>query len=103
MKYYDYYCVQYQQTALTSSNTSELVSTGDESESKVFDSPANPNKEILMDNFQFTKPKTFATYCVKRSTRNHLQNQMKTFNSQFQRHLQLTVYKDQRETICKIK
>ena len=40
---------------MKSSNTSELVPTGIRSESEVFDSPANPHKEILVDNFRFTK------------------------------------------------
>jgi len=45
----------YQQAALNSSTTSELVSKSVEAESEVFDSHANPNKEILVDNFRFTK------------------------------------------------
>ena len=52
---------QYQQTALTSSNTSELVSTGVESESEVFDFPAYPNKEIVMDNFRFAKAEAYCS------------------------------------------
>ena len=40
---------------MNSSNTSELVSKSVEAESEVFDSHANPNKEILVDNFRFTK------------------------------------------------
>ena len=40
---------------MSSSNTSEVVSTSVESESEVFDSPANSNKEIFIDNFRFTK------------------------------------------------
>ena len=47
----------YQQTALKSSNTTKSVSMSVESEfeSVVLDSAANPNKEILVDNFKFTK------------------------------------------------
>ena len=45
----------YQQTALNSSNPSEVVSESVVSASEVFDSHANPNKEILVDNFRFTK------------------------------------------------
>ena len=40
---------------MNSSNTSELVSKSVEAESEVFDSHANPNKEILVDNFRFKK------------------------------------------------
>ena len=45
----------YQQKALNSSNPSEVVSESVVSASEVFDSHANPNKEILVDNFRFTK------------------------------------------------
>ena len=45
----------YQQTALNSSNPSEVVFKSVEAESQVFDSLANPNKEILVDHFRFTK------------------------------------------------
>ena len=56
MYYYYYYLLYtYQQTALNSSNPSEVVSESVVSASEVFDSYANPNKEILMDNFRFTK------------------------------------------------
>ena len=40
---------------MNSSNPSEVVSESVVSASKVFDSHANPNKEILVDNFRFTK------------------------------------------------
>ena len=49
------YHITHQKTALNSSNPSELVSKSVEAESEVFDSHANPNKEILIDNFRFTK------------------------------------------------
>ena len=56
MYYYYYYLLYtYQQTALNSSNPSEVVSESVVSASEVFDSHANPNKEILVDNFRFTK------------------------------------------------
>ena len=56
MYYYNYYLLYtYQQTALNSSNPSEAVSESVVSASEVFDSHANPNKEILVDNFRFTK------------------------------------------------
>ena len=53
--YYCYYYVLYQQRALNSSNTYELVSTSVESESEVFGSCVNPNKGIFMNNFRFIK------------------------------------------------
>ena len=40
---------------MNSSNPSEAVSKSVVSASEVFDSLANPNKEILVDNFRFTK------------------------------------------------
>ena len=40
---------------MNSSNPSELVSKSVEAECEVFDSHANPNREILVDNFRFTK------------------------------------------------
>ena len=56
MYYYYYYLLYtYQQTALNSSNPSEVVSESVVSASEVFDSHANPNKEIFVDNFRFTK------------------------------------------------
>ena len=45
----------YQQTALKTSNTAESVSMSVDSDSLVFESSANPNKEILVNNFRFTK------------------------------------------------
>ena len=45
----------HQQTALNASNTTESVSMSVISYSEVFDSAANPNKEIFVDNFRFTK------------------------------------------------
>ena len=45
----------YQQTALKTSNTDESVSMSVDSGSMVFDSTADPNKEILVDHFRFTK------------------------------------------------
>ena len=40
---------------MNSSNPSEVVSESVFSASEVFDSHANPSKEILVDNFRFTK------------------------------------------------
>ena len=40
---------------MNSSNPSEVVPESVVSASEVFDSHANPNKEILVDNFRFTK------------------------------------------------
>ena len=40
---------------MKTSNTAESVSMSVDSGSMVFDSTANPNKEILVDNFRFTK------------------------------------------------
>ena len=40
---------------MKTSNTAESVSMSVDSGSMVFDSTANPNKEILIDNFRFTK------------------------------------------------
>ena len=65
-----YYYAQHQQTALNASNTSELVSMSVESASEVFDSSANLNIIFFVDNF--------SSYCVKRSMRNQMLNQMKT-------------------------
>ena len=45
----------YQQTALKTSNTAESISKWVDSDIMVFDSTANPNKEILVDYFRFTK------------------------------------------------
>ena len=42
----------YQQTALKTSNTAESVSMSVDSDSLVFDSSANPNKEILVDQVE---------------------------------------------------
>ena len=40
---------------MKTSNTAESVSMSVDSGSMVFDSTANPNKEILVDSFRFTK------------------------------------------------
>ena len=40
---------------MKTSNTAESVSMSADSGSMVFDSTANPNKEILVDYFRFTK------------------------------------------------
>ena len=40
---------------MKTSNTAESVSMSVDSDSLVFDSSANPNKEILVDHFRFTK------------------------------------------------
>ena len=44
---------------MKASNTTESVSMSVDSDSNVFDSTANPNKEILVDNFRFTKAEDF--------------------------------------------
>ena len=40
---------------MKTSNTAESVSMSVDSDSLVFESSANPNKEILVDHFRFTK------------------------------------------------
>ena len=81
----------HQQTALNASNTTESVSMSVICYSEVFDSAANPNKEIFVDNFRFTKAEDilFAlemngefvyNLLYRKIYENQMQKQMKTLH-----------------------